>query len=76
MIRFSYACLILIDTTAPVFDSCPSEPWIFSIGQNGPEPVNFVVPTASDNSGQVPSIVSSPANVVSPYKFTGVNTHV
>ncbi|CAH1795054.1 unnamed protein product, partial [Owenia fusiformis] len=56
------------DVEPPVFTHCPKE-LNATLTLNGPLPVDFVVPTATDNSGITPTITSIPAGIQPPYVF-------
>eukprot|EP00057_Strongylocentrotus_purpuratus_P028698 XP_011683172.1 PREDICTED: uncharacterized protein LOC578978 isoform X16 [Strongylocentrotus purpuratus] len=48
-----------IDNTPPVISGCPSSITVNSVSDNNQVSVTWLEPTATDNSGQIPTVVSS-----------------
>lgn len=51
---------ICVDKEPPKFENCPSAPIMVTRSSNGILPLNFTVPTATDNSGIVPRVEVRP----------------
>lgn len=52
-------CAATIDNTPPVISGCPSSITVNSVSDNNQVSVTWLEPTATDNSGQIPTVVSS-----------------
>ena len=60
-----------IDTEPPVFTSCPQDPiYVVSDEFGQLQPVNYEIPTATDNSGYVAYMKVEPTNFVPPRPIT------
>lgn len=57
-----------IDAEPPIFKNCPANPIFAQIDEKGQLlPINFEVPTATDNSGSIAHINVEPKDFQSPY---------
>eukprot|EP00057_Strongylocentrotus_purpuratus_P028659 XP_011683133.1 PREDICTED: uncharacterized protein LOC578978 isoform X8 [Strongylocentrotus purpuratus] len=56
---FSITVEATIDNTPPVISGCPSSITVNSVSDNNQVSVTWLEPTATDNSGQIPTVVSS-----------------
>ena len=64
------------DNEAPVFYDCPtSELTTYYDGNGQVLPLNFTMPTATDNSGEFPVMTYDPSDLRTPYTFEQVDTN-